>query len=408
MYIDRHLRQAFETANGFFPVLLLTGARQVGKTTFLRHLAEPGRRYVTLDDLELRLLAQDDPKGFLDRFSPPVLIDEIQHVPSLLSYIKQRVDECRFQTPEQAHGLYWLTGSQQFELMRGVSESLAGRIGVFELGGLSQSELDGRPNVPFTPCRPLSEGRRPGLQALFRRIWQGSYPEVIQASGELRSLFYASYVTTCLERDIRSLANVQDLDRFYRFLLSCAARTGQLVNASELARNAGIGVTTAQSWLTILEASHLIYLLRPYTSCLTSRLVKVPKLYFLDTGLCAHLTHWPTPETLEAGAMAGSLFETWCVSEIVKTYWNAGRHPDNLYFYRDRDQREVDILIETAEGLHPLECKKTATPRLEDARHFRHLDKLGKPILKGAILCACDTPVPLPNQNVLCIPACNI
>ena len=181
-----------------------------------------------------------------------------------------------------------------------------------------------------------------------------------------------------------------------------------MLNASELARDADIDVTTAQDWVAILQASHIIHLLPPYASSLTSRLVKTPKLYFLDTGLCSHLTHWPTPETLEAGAMAGAFFETWCVSEIIKTYWNAGQKLDSLSYYRDRDMREVDLVIDTAEGFYPVECKKTATPKGDDARHFQLLEKLGKPVLKGAILCACDTPAPLPRRDVMCISAADI
>ena len=408
MFIERDIRTAIEAANRFFPALLLTGARQVGKTTFLRRLAGPERKYVTFDDAELRTLAKEDPKGFLDRFSPPVLLDEVQYVPGLLSYIKMVIDERRFSDPDNAKGLFWLTGSQQFELMQGVSDSLAGRIGIFDMGGISQAELAGHANIPFTPCIPLVERKRPGVMELFRRIWQGTYPEVLNATAEERNFFYSSYVSTYLERDIRNLKKVQDLDRFYKLICSCAARTGQMLNASELARDAGIDTTTAQDWLAILQASHIIHLLPPYASSLTARLVKTPKLYFLDTGLCSYLTHWPTPETLEAGAMAGHIFETWCISEVIKTYWNAGLKIDKLFYYRDRDQREIDLVIDTAEGFYPAECKKTATPKGDDARHFKLLEKLGKPILKGAILCTCETPVPLPNKDVVCIPACDI
>lgn len=408
MYIERHLEKAVEKADRFFPALLLTGARQVGKTTFLRRLAGRNRKYVTFDDVGLRTLAKEDPKGFLDRFTPPVLLDEVQYVPELLSYIKVVIDEQRFASPEKTNGMYWLTGSQQFELMKGVSDSLAGRIGIFDMGGLSQAELAGRENIPFTPAIPLAECKRPGTMELFRRIWQGAYPEVLGADSEERNLFYSSYVSTYLERDIRNLKKVHDLNRFYRLICSCAARTGQMLNASELARDADIDVTTAQDWVAILQASHIIHLLPPYASNLTSRLVKTPKLYFLDTGLCSHLTHWPTPETLEAGAMAGAFFETWCVSEIIKSYWNAGQKLDSLFYYRDRDMREVDLVIDTAEGFYPVECKKTATPKGDDARHFQLLEKLGKPVLKGAILCACDTPAPLPRRDVMCISAADI
>ena len=405
MYIKRHIREAIEKASRFFPALLLTGARQVGKTTFLRRLAEPERKYVTFDDFQLRTLAQEDPRGFLEHFSPPVLLDEIQYVPELLNYIKIAIDERRYAAKEQSAGMFWLTGSQQFELMKGVSESLAGRIGIFELGGLSQAELASRPNVPFTPEHAWESTPQPGTMEMFRRMWRGCFPEAISANDQEREFFFSGYVNTYLERDIRNLTKVHDLQRFYKFLCSCAARTGQLLNYSELARDASIDVITAKAWLVLLQTSRIVFLLPPFASSLTARLVKTPKLYFLDTGLCAYLTHWPTPETMEIGAMAGQFFETWCISEILKTYWNAGKKPQHLFFYRDQDQQEIDLLIETAEGFHPIECKKTATPRPDDARHFAILKKLGKPILKGAVLCTCETPFPLARQNAFALPA---
>lgn len=405
MFIARHLQSSFETANGFFPALLLTGPRQVGKTTFLRKIAEPGRKYVTFDDAGLRLLAKEDPRSFLERFSPPVLIDEIQYVPELLSYVKILIDEQRFRDPEKAKGMFWFTGSQQFALMKDVSESLAGRIGIFEMSGLSQAELAGRSNIPFTPERDFGLSPRTTISELFRRIWNGCYPEVQGADAAQRELFYSSYVNTYLERDIRNLTKVQDLDRFYKFLCSCAARTGQLLNSSELARDAGVDVTTAQNWLSNLTASHIAYLLPPYASSLPARLVKTPKLYMLDTGLCAYLTRWPSPETLEAGAMAGAFFETWCISEILKSYWNAGQNRPGLYFYRDKEMREIDLLIECPDGFYPVECKKNSTLKADDTRHFGALARLGKTVRKGALLCTCDSVIPMPKQNILCIPA---
>ena len=405
MYIERHLTEAFHKANRFFPAILVTGARQVGKTTFLRKLAKTGRNYVTLDDPGLRALAKEDPRSFLDRFAPPVLIDEIQYVPELLNYIKIVIDERRFHAPDSAHGMFWLTGSQPFELMKGVSESLAGRIAVFELPCIAESELGKRQNLPFTPDRPWDHEKQPGVMECFRKIWQGYYPEVLQADEMERNFFYASYVNTYLERDIRNLANVQNLERFYKFLCSCAARTGQILNFSELARDASSDIMTAKAWLSVLVSSKIAYLLPAYASSLTARLVKTPKLYFLDTGLCAYLTHWSSPETLEAGAMAGEFFETWCVSEVLKSYWNAGMDAKNLFYYRDKDQREVDLILDTPDGIFPVECKKTSTPKTDDARHFKVLHSLGKPILKGAILCTCEHVTPLPQKDVICLPA---
>lgn len=405
MFIERQLRKSFETASGYFPAVLLIGPRQVGKTTFLRHISEPERKYVTLDDMASRALANDDPTGFLERFSPPVLIDEIQYAPKLLNVIKILVDEARFQDKEHSNGLFWLTGSQQFQMMKGVSESLAGRVAILDLLGLSQAELDGRESQPFLPSNAFPEQTTVRTPELFKRIWQGSFPEVYDADETKRELFYSGYLQTYLERDVRELDQVTDLERFYKFLCSVAARTGQLLNCSELARDAEISVGTAKNWLGILEASHLVYLLQPYASSLTARLVKTPKLYMLDTGLCAYLTKWPNAEVLEAGAMAGAFFESWCFAEILKSYFNAGKSRPAFYFYRDKDQKEIDLIVEEAGTLYPVEFKKSATPSMKDCRHFGALEKFKKPIGTGALVSMYPTWLPHPKDNCNFVPA---
>jgi predicted AAA+ superfamily ATPase len=317
MYVARTLERFAQAAAGQFPILLVTGARQVGKTTFLRHVSEPERTYVSLDDARILDLARRDPALFLQRFRPPLLIDEIQYAPELLPYLKMEVDK----TPRP--NLFWLTGSQQFHVMKGVSESLAGRVAVVQLLGFSRRESAGQDSDvgPFIPTPTEMQDRGRGvesitLQDLYRLIWRGSYPAIALNRDMDRDLFYSSYVQTYLQRDVRDLARVGDELAFLRFLRIAAARSGQLLNLSEFARDADIAVNTAKNWLSILQASGVVYLLEPYHSNLNKRLIKSPKLYFLDTGLCSYLTEWSSPQTLEAGALSGAILETWVVSEM--------------------------------------------------------------------------------------------
>lgn len=387
MLIERTLTRYFQEMSKFFPVMLLTGPRQVGKTTFLTHIAEPEREYVTLDDMLLCEFAKSDPRGFLERYQSPLLIDEIQYAPELLPYIKIKVDEKRRDDHERSSGMYWLTGSQQFQMMRGVTESLAGRVGIVDMLGFSEDELRQRTSSPFLPDREF-EVRHCEMTApeLYQQIWQGSFPEVQGANPVRREAFYSSYLRTYLERDIRTLERVSDLDRYLRFIRSTAARTGQLLNYSELARDADIAVPTAKSWMSILQASGLVFLLEPYSNNLTSRLVKTPKLYMLDTGLCSYLTQWPNARVLEAGAMSGAIFESWCFTEILKSCYHHGRSRPSLFFYRDRDQREIDLVIEESGKLYPVEFKKSSSPGGDDCRHFQILERFRKPLGMGAIV----------------------
>ena len=308
MYIHRTLERAFLSASDHFPVMLVNGARQVGKTTLLRHLCGEERTYVTLDDPLVLELARRDPSLFLQRYPGQVLIDEIQYAPGLLPLIKMAVDE------DRRPGRFWLTGSQHFHLMKSASESLAGRVGILELLGLSRREQDGAGAdlPPFLPRPDVLEARledtaRLRLPDLYSRIWRGSYPALAEDPDLDRDLYYSSYVQTYLQRDVRDLARVGDETAFLKFLRASAARTAQLLNLADLARDAGVAPNTAKSWLSILEASGLVRLLQPYHTNVTKRLVKTPKLYFLDTGLCSWLTEWTSPETLEAGAASGAM-----------------------------------------------------------------------------------------------------
>ena len=395
MYLPRTLEQPIQSATKRFPVLLITGARQVGKTTLLRRLAEGQRTYVTLDDPLVRNLAKEDPALFLQRFRQPLLIDEIQYAPELLGHIKMAVDNDRLP------GQFWLTGSQQFHIMKNVSESLAGRAGIMRLFGLSRQEGLGRGSTqkPFLPGIELFQSPQlPGggltLQELYTAIWRGSFPALALDGGMDRNLFLSSYVQTYLQRDVRDLAQVGDEMAFLRFLRASAGRTGQLLNMAEMARDADIAPNTAKKWLSILQASGLVYLLEPYFNNVAKRMVKSPKLYFLDTGLAAYLTQWSSPETLEAGAMSGALLETWIVGELLKSWQHNGlRAP--FYFYRDTDQREIDLLIVQDGTIHPLEFKKTASPDKSAMRHFSVLTRLGMPIGTGAVVSLTTQALPL-------------
>lgn len=404
---ERTLRQTIHTVSESFPVLMLTGPRQVGKTTLLEMCSEGQRAYVTLDDLDARSLAQRDPALFLQTWPPPVTIDEIQYAPQLFSAIKLTVDR------EKRNGLFWLTGSQKFHLMRGITESLAGRVAIVDLLGLSQAELTGRATAsrPFMPtpqwlvhARKNAQAAAPsqGLKEIYQQIWLGSYPRLIAQGARARDLFYRSYVQTYIQRDVQDVLKVSDQMSFNRFLGAVAARTGQLLNYASLARDVDVDNKTAKSWLSILETSGLVYLLQPYHRNLAKRLVKTPKLYFLDTGLAAYLTKWPDATSLEAGSMSGAMLETWMFTEILKSYWHNGQEA-NLFFYRDTDQREVDLLIEVGDTLYPVEFKKTASPSQNAARQFNVLGKLGKPVGTGAVLCFVERDTPL-SQQVMAIP----
>ncbi len=392
----RSLERILIQTSQSFPVILITGPRQVGKTTLLESCREESRGYVTLDDLEQRAIAQNDPNLFLQMHPPPVIIDEIQYAPQLFSAIKMVVD--RMKQP----GLFWLTGSQKFHLMRGVTESLAGRVAILDLLGFSQAEIQDQAfeNIPFLPTpewlhhAQLNLRKPQTLMDVYRAIWQGSYPKVILDRAMSHDLFYNSYVQTYIQRDVREILNITHELSFNKFLRAIAARTGQLLNYADLARDVDIDHKTVKSWLSVLEASGLIYLLHPYHNNVTKRLIKTPKLYFLDTGLCSYLTQWPSPESLEAGAMSGAILETYIFSEILKSYWHHGKSA-YFYYYRDVDQKEIDLLIEFGDTLYPIEFKKTATPSKMASKNFSQLNKLGKNTGHGAIICLRETAIAL-------------
>ena len=387
-YITRHMEKVILDCSKAFSALLITGPRQAGKTTMLKMLAERegiGRGYVSLDDLNMRDMAKNDPQLFLQLHRPPVIIDEVQYAPELFTYIKIHVD--KHHTP----GAFWLTGSQIYRLMRGVQESLAGRVALLHLSPLSQREITGALprvfSVDFEALLSESKAVAPvSIPDMFERIWNGCMPGLISGQRSERDIFYSSYISTYIERDVRELSGTIDALKFNRFVTAVAARCSQLINYTALAEDADIDIQTAKSWLNILETLGIVFLLHPYSNNVLKRTIRTPKLYFYDTGLVCYLTRWSSAEVAEKGAMSGALLENYTISEIAKSYQNAGRSP-YLYFYRDRDAKEIDVVLEENGKLYPLEIKKTAAPDRRITNTFAVVNRSPLERGTGAVLC---------------------
>lgn len=409
MYIKRAIEDPIIKVSKTFPVLLVTGPRQVGKTTLLQHLADEDRKYVTLDDPEVRFLAKTDPALFMQRYTPPVLIDEIQYATELLPYIKMSVDKSK------RYGDFWLTGSQVFRLMKDVSETLAGRVGIVNLLGLSSSEIHGVPSVPFTTdpdrlLKRINEVPKQSLNEIYARIFKGSMPAMYANEDIDWETYYYSYVNTYLQRDIKDLTQVADEMSFYNFMTAVAARTAKPIIYEELAKDVGISAPTAKKWLSILISSHIIALVQPYHNNALKRVTKMPLMHFLDTGLCAYLLKWGNPEALEKGAMSGAFFESYVFSEIYKSYLNAGKEPP-IFYYRDKDKKEIDLLILQNGTLYPIEIKKSASPGKDAIKNFNVLAPVTEPekfdgleqhklsIGTGAVICMATDLLPIDRKN---------
>lgn len=401
-YINRAMEATFKRMAQEFSVVLLTGPRQVGKTTMLKRLAEAegvNREYVTLDDITEREMAKNDPKLFLQLHKPPVFIDEVQYAPELFPYIKIYVDE------HQQAGDFWLTGSQIFKLMDGVQESLAGRVCLLHMSPLSQAEACGCTSEPFTVDfeRLLMRSKAvapASIQEVFERIWRGGMPAIVSGVKKEQAAVYSSYISTYIDRDVKEIADRVDSFKFLNFVTVVAALTSQMVNYKTIADAVEISVPTVKNWLNILERLGIIFYLHPYSNNLLKRMVTKPKLYFYDSGLVAYLTKWTYSETLMNGAMSGAILENFVVSEIVKSYQNAGLEPF-IYYYRDKDNKEIDIVLERNGTLYPLEVKKTMMPDKRWTNVFGVLDKTSLKRGTGGILCLSDKFTAFDRDNLI-------
>lgn len=419
MRIKRTIEQTVQNISATFPVLLLIGPRQVGKTTTLRALAEDDRKYVTLDDPGVRDLAKREPALFLQRYAPPIIIDEIQNAPELLPYIKIFVDA------DRTKGSFWLTGTNLPADKDGTSESLAGRMGIIYMSGLSSNEISGNcfPEFSTSPkilMQRLPKAKHLDLMPLFERIHRGSMPALYESEYVNWESYYSSYVQTYIRRDIKNLMQITDEITFYRFMCAVAARTGTLLNYDALAKETEVSAPTAKQWVSLLVNTGIIALVEPYSHKALKRVVKTPRVYFLDTGLAAYLTKWHNPAALEAGAMAQAIFTTWVVSEVYKSFLNSGKTPP-LYFYRDSNLKEIDLLIEDLNVLYPIEIRKSYHPeevisnfdvlnpivldQQEDtASSLNGVEHYGTLVGTGAVICLTNDLLPIDRKNWL-VPA---
>lgn len=398
MYIKRHIEEVLKSAINEKGALCVTGARQVGKSTVLKALFT-GHKELTLDDSRLLRLALEQPEEFFAQFSPPVFVDEIQYAPTLFPYVKMHIDKTR------EKGAFVLSGSQRYEMMSNMTESLAGRVNLIDLYGLSVREILGDDWCEaFMPTKEYLQRRIPKAIAyheIWEYIWRGFFPEIVE-NGTDWSRFYSSYVRTYLDRDVSKLGQVGDLLQFEKFMVAVAARTGQLLNIADVAKDTGISKQTAEKWLSILIASNIVYVLKPYYNNVLKRLIKTPKIYFLDTGLASYLIGWDNAKVLQNGVMAGAMFETFVIGEIIKSWTNKnGVTPNmNFYFFRDKDGNEIDLLIKRNGTLYPIEIKKHVNCDSRDIATFKQLDKI--PEMKrgeGGVICMAEDVFPITGSD---------
>lgn len=412
-YIHRTIEIKLDEMYGNFPSILITGSRQSGKTTVLQYITNNKNQMikeVSLDDLNERTMALEDPEGFLRMHGVPLIIDEFQYAPNLLSYIKIKIDEARknemFGDGKEIGTLYYLTGSQIFETMENITESLAGRVGIIDLYPLSTREMYKSAEETFIPDIDILKNKQPikyeYMNNVFDRIFRGSYPELYKNDKISIESFFSSYLRTYIERDVRKIVNIQNEPKFMKFISSMAARTGQEFNASDISKDVGVDSETITRWTGILSNTYIIFLLQPHMNNNISRITKRPKIYFMDTGLACYLTGYVSSETLQRSAYSGQIFETYIISEIVKSYTNNQRDPrKHLYYYRDSNGKEIDLLVIYEDNIYPVEIKKGANPGKDAIKNFNVVEKFEMNSPNGIVLCLTQDIHPLDKNNYM-------
>ncbi|MBR4328358.1 MAG: ATP-binding protein [Candidatus Riflebacteria bacterium] len=399
MYIKRAIENTIKELGKSFPCIVIYGARQVGKSTTVDYIFGDKYKKVTLDDIEDRTLAESNPKLFLETYGFPLIIDEIQKVPTLLDEIKKIIDEQRLKwlkNNSKRELMYVLTVSNKFELQQGISDSLAGRCGIIEMSSFTQVEKDKIKSNPFNPdlqnllnLEKNTKSKYKTLREVFENVFMGGMPDVCTKVSE-REAYFKAYVNTYIEKDVKKLIAASSEMQFRNFLSILALRTASELHYDEIATNVGIDVRTCQKWISILETSGIIYLLHPYMANKSNRIIKSPKLYFLDTGLCSFLCKWPNAEMLENCAMNGAFFETYVVSEIIKNMYSFNKDPKSyLFYYRDKDQKEIDLLYVDQANIYPIEIKKGIMPN-KPTKNFNVLKKYGLNIKPGLVINNCE------------------
>ena len=391
---DREVKERIKKINSTFRVLVVTGPRQVGKTTLLESMMPENMTKVSLDDETLKKEAQENPKIFLDSYPTPLFIDEVQYAPQLFPYIKMKVDT------NKERGQYWLSGSQLFDLMKNVTESLAGRAGIVKMNSFTYSEILQNSEKEIFDPQKLKQKEYIDVNKIFERIFNGGMPELYDIEDMDRNDFYYSYINTYIEKDIKKIKNIGNIESFKKFMRDIAIRTGTTLNYSDIANDVGVAVNTIKDWVSILVSTGIIYLLEPYSSNKLKRLTHMPKIIFMDSGLACYLANWENAKALQLSEISGHFFESYVVSELIKSYDNKGINLEISHF-RNKETEEIDLILFKNNTLYPLEIKKTANPRKDMIKNFRHLEKVNMKLGNGGIICLYDKLMKLDGNNYI-------